>query len=313
MPRSLQSLVALAKVHKGKTILPVVDHYLLKRNFTIQTIEEWVHPSGIGDLDSPCVRQMFLSLYTPIEKFPPELLARRHSPRTHRIFDNGTAVHLRWQWYCIESGLCDPRKGMGWEIPIQDEELGIRGHADIVVWPASAEDNQKRVKKMVDGHGGEAWPLLDPNGFQAQDAAFVAKGEPALIEVKSIHHDAWKMLHQPLAHHRMQALCYVAILRRMQKKLAKLSKCYFIYESKNSQDVKEFLFSFDQTNWNAVEKLLRAVQEHHKKNKLPTRLEGCKTRLSPRVVECKFGDICLATQDYKGLIQIDGHKKAAGA
>lgn len=307
MAASLKKLVQAAKKDEGKTVLPIINRHLTGRNFVKEEIEEWVHPSGIGVFDDLCARQIFLSLFTPVEKYPPGLLVKDFPARTHRIFDNGTSVHLRWQWYCIESGLCDPRKGVGWEIPIEYKAVGMRGHADVLVWPQGADENIRRMHGIVSGHGDVCWPIVSNDGFTQQPSKlfkpFKRIGEPAVVEIKSMYSAAWQVLCEPLYHHRLQAMCYVASLRRQYPTL---DTVYFLYENKDNQKVKEFEYIFNRKLWGQYETILRKVQKSREDKSLPQRI--CRSAMTERAIICDHVKTCFSHSTFKQLVQIEDGK-----
>jgi hypothetical protein len=55
-------------------------------------------------------------------------------PRVQRIFDNGTAVHSRLQKYLSEIGILKQV-----EVPVENLEYNIRGHADGIIEISGAE------------------------------------------------------------------------------------------------------------------------------------------------------------------------------
>lgn len=291
----LKDLINTVRKNSGKSILPLLDALYLSRNGEKEP-DGFVHPSSAGKSEEICAREVFFGRFTPPEKFPKGMLVESHSPRTHRIFDNGDFVHLRFQTACIEAGIMDPRKGVGWEIPVESQELGIVGHADGIVYPESRNLGEVKVSKLPSGHGNSALPLLSENGLSFRfSKKWKLTGNPALLEIKSIGERYYVLLSSPLPAHQMQAMCYMALL--------KLQECFVVYENKNTQEVKEFCLKFNAVAWEKFRKTLLLVSDCHKKKKLPARTV-CSSALSARALECPWSKMCFQTSSFTELITV---------
>jgi hypothetical protein len=292
---ALKTIISSLKEHSLGTLVPLVDRKLLERNQMYTEIEEWLHPSSIPTLETICPRALFFDKFTPIEKYPKKLLLDDFSPRTYRIFDNGHAVHRRWQMYLIEAGVIDPAIRKGWEVPVFSEELGVIGHADGIAYPDAKNDC---IVRRLDGGS----PLLTDEGFQVADSKGGAvnwspAGEPVLVEIKSMRDDQWRWLIEPLPSHTVQTTCYMALLD--------LRSCVTIYESKDTQQVKEYHRGFRPDLWHAFRKIFKLVQQSRRKQVLP---EGvCASVMDKRAGQCPWADVhCFTTKSYAQLISIEG-------
>ena len=290
----IRNVISALKANPDGIVLPHVDRYLLGRNEIYDSIDEWIHPSSVPALDSICPRSIFFDKFTPIEKYPKKLLIEDHSPRTRRIFDNGHSVHRRWQAYLVESGIVHPDKGVGWEIPIRDEELGVLGHVDAVCYP----DSRNRVSLKYSDNGS---PLLTEKGFvieRSEPKHLTFTGNPVLADIKSVRDAKWRTLIEPVIIHKVQVTCYMAVL--------KINTAVLIYESKDTQEAKEFIVRFDPVLWASLYKVFSDLQRHRQKKTLPPKI--CDTPHCARAEKCDWADPCFSIRSYKELVHINGER-----
>jgi hypothetical protein len=293
----LKTIIDSLKASSGDAILSRVDRMLLQRNEATTEVEGWLHPSSMvpwkKGWEHICPRELFFTRFAPIEKWPKELLHEDFSPRFFRIVDNGQWVHRRWQAYLIQAGICNPLKGVGWEVPVHDPELGVLGHADAIVYPEAV--NKVELEYYEEGtpkftsSGGFVFKVLS-NGGQWRFA-----GEPVLVDIKSIKDEYWRMLHsEPQSEHAVQMTVYMAGLD--------LKACHLIYECKNTQLVKEIVLRLDLDQWAQFRKILVDIDRAHKDKRLPERI--CRSGVVQRAQECPWVNTCFATSTYSKLVQI---------
>jgi hypothetical protein len=301
----LRTIIETLKKTRNDPLLSVVDKMLLLRNEVATEVEGWLHPSALvpwrKGWEHICPRELFFTRFADIGKWPKELLQDDFSPRTFRIFDNGQWVHRRWQIYLIQAGMVDPRKGVGWEVPVHDPKIGILGHLDALVYPESAGVN--RVSIRYYDHG---IPQFSADGglihkIESNDGQWIAKGKPVIVDVKSTKEEYWKALHaKPMLEHQVQMSCYMAVL--------KIPVAHLLYENKNTQEVKEIVYSLERGPWHKFRKILLDVDRARKERRLPERI--CRSALGQRARECPWVDPCFRTQKFSQLIQIEhGHTK----
>jgi hypothetical protein len=333
---SFADLLEDLKNHHTGVVGPLVNRFLQERNHAAG-VEPYVHPSSMPPMEDLCLRQLFLSLYTPEKIYPKKLLLREHSAKTHRIFDNGTSIHRRWQAYFIEMGICDPRVYEGWEISILDEALVLKGHADAVIYPAAYKQNIVRLQRagLANGEvplttplGGFAYKVYDPVAKEwidwktdlwfAQNEPKTRKrwwrpyGKPYLVDFKSIYENGYRALAAPYPQHERQVTAYAGWLR--ENLYPDLVQWLIIYENKNTQMVREFEGTLDLNRWSAMRSNLSAVKEHKDRQTLPERI--CKSGICERARHCDFAKVCFAAKSYKHLmkgelIQLETVKKPA--
>lgn len=297
----LKSLLNTLRKHEGKILTPIMDRKLLERNSKPPHVDGFIHPSSVGRFEDLCPREIFFSLFTPIAKYPVDLLDQGATARSHRIFDNGDMLHLRYQALFVEAGIMHPRKGVGWEIPIENTENLIRGHSDGIVYPEAV--NTVTLRKMPSGRGTTSVPLLCETGFDyavAEENAWKPKGRPYMLEIKSMNERWFERLLEPLPEHKMQATLYMSELR---KKFPDLVGTIFIYENKNTQEPKEYLFPFHLPAWSQISKTVETVLTHRKREKaLPKGV--CPDSFSDRADNCPWMNLCFSTNTFSELVNI---------
>lgn len=104
-------------IKKEEGVLKELDKYLLTAEESNDRAINVNSPSQIGK----CLRARVYSRIHPLQRGKVE-------PRTQRIFDNGTHVHLRLQEYLLKAGIL-----LMDEVPVINEEYNIQGHTDGLV------------------------------------------------------------------------------------------------------------------------------------------------------------------------------------
>jgi hypothetical protein len=213
-----------------------------------------LHPSEIIKSDW-CHRYSFYLLKGGKKK------QEKPSLRLQNIFDEGHAIHAKWQnrfyemgnlfgkfkcIYCKETtfGLspkecehcgCDILEYA--EVGLRDESLRIAGHTD----------------GWIKGIGDEC--LIEIKSIGAGTLRYEA---PDLL--MDANHDvtkAWKNIRRPFRSHLLQGQMYLELAKRMYGDDAP-KEIVFIYELKADQDYKEFTV---KANFEIVERVFKAAQK----------------------------------------------------
>ena len=175
-------------------------------------------------------------------------------PRTQRIFDNGTHVHLRLQDYLISMGLL-----MMDEVPVLNERYNIQGHTDglldlsgevAVLEIKSINDNQfQQLKGAKEAHKHQGLIYLfcleerrlwlhdhykNEGEFNASYAERYAYFESRYQHMKSGHKFSRE---EKIRNEVMLNMLADNILFYTSKPITKV---IFLYEDKNNQELKEF-------------------------------------------------------------------------
>lgn len=200
--------------------------------------------------------------------------------RLQNIFDEGHAIHHKWQQRFNEMGVlygawhCETDNLYKWgvsseinngpsifeyrEVPLKDESLRIHGHADGWI-KGIGDDCLIEIKSIGAG----------TLRFEAPDLLYDADGDVT---------KAWKNIRRPFRGHLLQGQMYLELARRMFGEDAP-KEIVFIYELKADQDYKEFTVKADydivERIFYSAEKVIKAVE----KQEMPdcnVSVEGCK-------------------------------------
>lgn len=238
-------------------------------------VEHGFHPSSLFRIK--CERKLVLS-YLKADYIEEDVWIE---PKLRRIFDMGSYVHNRWQmyltlmskaydnfeligdWKCKGCGYClSPKK----EIP-QPKENTKCPKCKSVRW----KYNEFRL-------GGKLRLV------GKRDGKIIWNGETYLLEIKSIGMFPFTKLYQPPEDHIKQFAFY------MYLDPEKVRKGFFIYENKNDQDVKIFLYKYNRLDIASDIDRLKVANDFVDRKKFPPRLDGFPN--IPLCKKCEFRDTC---------------------
>ena len=260
-----------AKKTETRLLGDVERHLMLKPPSDRRT--DVLHPSEITK-DDWCHRYAFYLLKGGE--------AKREKPglRLQNIFDEGHAIHAKWQdrfnemgvlygmWYSETDNLrewglsSEINTGTSVfeykEVPLKDESLRIHGHADGWI-KGLGEDCLIEIKSIGAGTlRFEAPDLLADAGYDVTKA--------------------WGNIRRPFRGHLLQGQMYLELARRQFGEDAP-KEIVFIYELKADQSYKEFVvkanFDIVERIFNAAKKVVDAV-EADKIPKCNVSEDGCK-------------------------------------
>jgi hypothetical protein len=301
-------------------LAPLINRWLIERDYVIEEVEDWVHPSGLpaGKL---CFREIFFQLYTPIDLYPVKQLTKSYKPEIYRNFDNGNAVHRRWQSYLIEMGITHPMVLKGWEIPILDQKLRIKGHADAIAYPEAMGQNRVQIERaglgnsevlMTDEDGGfkyQVWNEKRQTWMRKEDFELLPEkeqknlwkpiGKPVLVDFKSINDFGFSQINEAQEKHQRQINTYQAWFRR--NGYPTMDQCLVLYENKNDQLIKEDVIPFNAALAEDLEQGLQTVQASKKGGKLPTPI--CQSLIDAAERKCPWAHLCFKHNTYSELLK----------
>ena len=260
-----------AKKTETRLLGDVERHLMLKPPSDRRT--DVLHPSEIIK-DDWCHRYAFYLLKGG--------QAKKEKPglRLQNIFDEGHAIHAKWQdrfnemgvlygyWYCstdeqyewgVSSEINTGASVFEYkEVPLKDESLRIHGHADGWI-KGLGEDCLIEIKSIGAGTlRFEAPDILADAGYDVTKA--------------------WSNIRRPFRGHLLQGQMYLELARRMFGEDAP-KEIVFIYELKADQSYKEFTvkanFDIVERVFNAAKKVVDAV-EADKMPKCNVSEDGCK-------------------------------------
>jgi hypothetical protein len=184
--------------------------------------------------------------------------------RLQSIFDEGHAIHAKWQTWFQEMGVlhgkfaCQICKKITWgtspsncehcqstdltyaEVTLEDPELRIKGHTD----------------GWIKGLGNDC--LIE---IKSVGPGTIRAEEPALFADAKDFMDAWRNVRRPFRSHILQGQVYLELMKRMGHELDEI---VFLYELKADQDYKEFTIKGDyeivRHVFEGAEKVVKAVE-----------------------------------------------------
>lgn len=242
---TLKKFLDTKKVN-SRLIGPLERHMLTRPPDTSRRTDV-LHPSDLIKSDF-CARAAYFTVTgVPTDKERPNL-------RLQSIFDEGHAIHHKWQTWIREGGWlygawkCDYCGEYFWdtapescpsckntsylkykEVPLIDEELMIAGHSD--GWVKGLEGDFLIEIKSI---GPGTIRMEQPSIFAANDGD-LAK--------------SWRDIRRPFPTHLRQGQFYLELLRRMGEKGIVEgpipTEIVFVYELKMDQSYKEFVVQAD--------------------------------------------------------------------
>jgi hypothetical protein len=191
-------------------------------------------------------------------------IAEKPNLRLQSIFDEGHAIHDKWQTWFQEMGVlygrftcvgckfslfdlgptscpnCDSAMKYG-EVTLKDDDLRIKGHTDGWI-KGLGNDCLIEIKSIGPGTIRSEAPQL----FMDADGDFMK---------------AWKNVRRPFSPHIMQGQMYLELMKRMGNPVDEI---VFIYELKADQDYKEFSIKADfeivRHVFDGAERVVKAVE-----------------------------------------------------
>ena len=222
----------LEATKKDTKLIGQVERHILTRPTEFRE-RKVIHPSELikGEWCKRAAYFAILGQYVPTEDKP--------SLRRQSIFDEGHAIHAKWQGYIREMGNL---YGM-WSNGSWDISANVKGSAKYREVPLSSP------KHMISGHA---------------DGWVKGLGEDFLIEIKSIGtgtirmeaphlltgdiETSWKNIKNPFRTHILQGQVYLHLTHIMAEEgrlESAPNEIVFIYELKANQDYKEFVVTYD--------------------------------------------------------------------
>lgn len=238
-------LADIADARRYETVLlgDVQAHVLAQEDKPDGRRQDIIHPSEMAKADW-CPRQTY---YRIAGYLPTNPNARTVGFQLRSIFDEGNAIHSKWQGWLGEMGLLFGK----WRCP----------HCDFTeAWSAGGECPQcqhrlayrevslEAPEYLIAGHADGAIPrkncLIEVKSIglgtlRIEEPGLLAKYAAQTIDGRTIYdlEALWKGLRRPLASHIRQAMVYLRLCREMG---LSFDSMVFLYEFKFNQAFKEF-------------------------------------------------------------------------
>jgi DNA-directed RNA polymerase subunit RPC12/RpoP len=243
-----KNLKDLKDTYKRKDVLlPSVERHVLKQaQMPSDRRSDIMHPSEMAK-SSWCGRHD----YYRIVGEPINYKGRSASFRLENIFDYGHSVHAKYQRWLQEMGIlwgkwsckecknewlsdtpaecpnCHSKRIRYKEVPLVSEELMIAGHSDGIVL---LNDVYKMIEIKTVGIGTlrfESYDLFDK--YQKENLTL---------------EELWWHIKRPFSTHIRQGQIYMHIAKQVYPELD-INEIIFIYEWKPTQEVKEFVVTYN--------------------------------------------------------------------
>ena len=265
-------------------ILKRLDQYLLKQ-VELDNDRRW-------DINSPSMAsQCSRAIYYSRNGYSRD--GDAVSPRLQRIFDNGTHVHIRLQEYLLGEGIL-----LMDEVPVYNRHYQVQGHADGLL---ALNVNKGEVRELgileIKSINSNAFSSLidakDEHKIQAQIYMTCLEEERQRIQkkcktkaelTKYIKSKEFYNYYAPMYAHlksgskftreekiRFKIVQHRQICRMLWSVPRPISKMVFLYEDKNSQELKEFVVRWDDDRVKEIRDKFEYVNACIKKKKLPKR------------------------------------------
>lgn len=229
--------------------------------------------------------------------------------RTRRIFDNGTKTHERLQEYLLKQGML-----LMDEVPVHNYEYNIQGHTDGVLKLSASERGILEIKS------------INSNGFQSLKGAKEDHRKQGLVYIfcleerrkflqstyktraafdKSLskrmkeYANLYQHLKDGGKHTREEKIQFQCELHAKMDSIlydtrVPITKVVFLYENKDTQDLKEFTVSMTEAaSKNILDEVLKEysdLNEYVEEGNVPDRIARIKS--DPACRWCNFRTEC---------------------
>lgn len=280
----------------------------MKRTGVTQKLDRWLMLNRGGEdinrnyaINPPssalgCSRANY---YRRIGKF-----AETPSPRLSRIFDNGHYFHDRMQKYFEKMGILKMR-----EVPVFDEEYEIMGHTDGIIDLSSTEsailelksintDSFKALREPKEDHKAQGCVYLHCAEKHRRYLKETYKTKQAFKRSEKIRAKRYAKMYDFLVDEPWEGgktkeeiaqkkvdehLKFDSILYGL---VNPLSTVVFLYEDKNTQEIKEFQVKMNEELLAEVLVKYAENNEYYRKGELPPRECTSKSRTCNFATEC---------------------------
>lgn len=197
-------------------------------------------------------------------------------PRTQRIFDNGTHVHLRLQEYLIKMGLL-----LMDEVPVLNIPYNIQGHTDGLLSLPEKEIAILEIKSINDNQFQQLKDAKEEHKMQGLIYAFCIEDRRKFLH-NTFHDEAdfnssyneryrfftsrYQHLKSGAKYTREQKIHNEVMLNMLTDNILfytdkPVTKVIFLYEDKNNQELKEFCVERGIANDALLADLLKKYQQ----------------------------------------------------
>ena len=280
--------------------LKTVFQSMKKEGFVVKRLDEFLITNNSSDNDRAVnVNSPSQIGKCPRARFYARLGYPRNSgvdPRSIRILDNGTYTHIRLQEYLSEAGILDME-----EVPVINEEFNIQGHTDGIINIGNDEKAILELKTINSRNYGLLKDAKEEHKKQGLTYLYCIeqrrlklhskyKNKGSFLLAKKSRYKKYAERYQHLEdgnrYSREEKIKYQCdLLNKLDTLLfdlkKPLTKVVFVYENKDTQELKEFTInSGDYSNDVLIKDILSEchyVNECVLNNELPERCSKSKS------------------------------------
>ena len=272
----------------GGLLIPAIDRYLLSLEKVESDDDDRGHglnsPSGVGS----CIRSQY---FRRMGEASNDII----EPRVKRIFDNGHGVHDRLQTYLEKCGKLLMR-----EVPVYNEEYETIGHCDGVLKISPIQLAILEIKSINDSGFNSLITEKEEHRVQAQVYMWAIEMLRQEVLKKGFNKSAYLKRYEKLLNSFVKegnkyskkekvahgVKCMSDIIDLLIQYPKKITQMYFLYENKNTQDLKEYVVNWDEEYVKSILEQLVSINNHVSSEKLPERPEEAKNK------SCSFCRYC---------------------
>ena len=229
--------------------------------------------------------------------------------RTRRIFDNGHGMHDRLQKYMREQGILVMD-----EVPVYLDRLQIQGHTDGLLQLTKFELGVLEIKsintngfsKLIDARADHKeqglvylvcmeerrlWLKENFESIEELQKYLVSKEYQEFVEnhyqhMKSGNHYSRgdKLIFKYEQHMQADELLW--------KTPRPINKMVFLYEDKNTQELKEYVVLYNEEAWESLEEKFEYINRYIAKNKVPPKPKEATSKSCTMCRWCSFKNNC---------------------
>lgn len=225
-------------------LIPAIETFLMQKEVGTDRGHGWNSPSGVGG----CPRQIYFSRlgYVPNVTY--------NEPRLQRIFDNGTYTHIRLQEYLLGNGVL-----LDDEAPLFNAEHMIMGTTDGLLLDGDGiavleikSINSNGFKNLVDAkdeHKMQAGIYLYCLNELRKE---ILRGGRENLEkiylekISSFLEGGSRFTKEEKVARQMES--FKKTLDLLEKYPKPITRVYFLYENKDTQELKEFCVERDEAS-----------------------------------------------------------------
>lgn len=275
---------AISSIKKANGILiPAIETFLMRKEVGTDRNHQWNSPSSVGN----CARQVYFQRMG----FTPDVTY--NEPRLQRIFDNGTYTHIRLQEYLLGNGVLLDDEAPLFNVPykIMGTTDGLLLDGDTIAVLEIKSINSNGFKNLVDAkdeHKMQAGiylyclnelrkELLRGNREQLEKE-YYAKLD-SFLEGGSKFTKEEKI--------NMQMESFKKTLDWLEKYPKPITRVYFLYENKDTQELKEFCVERDEKSIQIALEKFESLNNFVENEELPL-----EERDTYKCASCKFKKRC---------------------